>query len=78
MTNFTRRSRAEAEIAIGKGKIGISNKGRDQFGLRIPNKGRLDMARSGTKDFVSGTIKLNRIKKGLSPLKRPPSKTRKK
>lgn len=78
MTNFTRKSQALSEVAIGKGKIGTSNKGRNQFGFRLSNEARLDLARSGLKDFVSGTIKVNRIKKGLPLLKRPPAAKKRK
>ena len=74
MTNFTKRSQAVSEKAIGKSRIGTSNHGKDMFGLKISNKERLKMAKTGAKNLIDGTIKVNRIDKGLPPLKRPPRK----
>ncbi len=70
MTNFTRKARADSQIAIGKSKIAIANRGREgPLDFRSSNKDRLSMTRSGVNNLVGGTIEKNRAAKGLSKLK---------
>lgn len=63
MTNFTKKAQATAKVAIGKGQIAVSRKGRSQFGGTLSNEARLDLARMGTKALMQGTVDTNRLKR---------------
>ena len=67
MASSIAESLARSEESIGRAKIEIANKGRTQFGGTFSNEERIDLAKSGTKDFLPGMQKLNRIIRNASP-----------
>ena len=62
MTNFTRKARAESEVSIGKAKLAVAKDKRGTLRDTMSNKEVLDLTRSGVKDLLSGTMKVNKIK----------------
>ncbi|NIO40800.1 MAG: hypothetical protein GTO41_11845 [Burkholderiales bacterium] len=45
---------------VGRSKIKFSRYGKDAMGLKLSNAARVDLARSGTKDLLKGTMTRNK------------------
>ena len=48
-----------AEKNIGAGQLRTAKHGKDQFGLKMKNADRLQLAKAGTKNVLDGTMKAN-------------------
>ena len=51
-----------AHQRVGRGKLAFAKHGRGAMGLKMSNKARLDLTKSGLKDLLKGIMKENRKK----------------